>query len=554
MNNSERNYNIKSYNYSSNKDKITMYDPETNINNNYKIKEVDTEILNDNLWYNDQEFDEANIDNFLKYNNIDLKDKRIRYNRTEYYDEDKTKIKKIWFGDNLENITFYENGNVQNIFVNGINLYLNKEGTITETVSKYSYKYIDKNGQEVSCGVSTKGYGFAKILTDKYKGIKIMDNGNTAINFENGKWIEAESTPYTITPVEGKTLSDYINFYNNEIATNEDNIDKLLEIKKGKFYIHLYPDDGIFSEENKASNTYGGDQTIFNDTSLLEDPTVVKIIENSAAGDKVKYEDYPELYEYYITRINDCGCGFVAYANTIFNYYEGHEQEFQNDFGYPMYEINDQGKKDYNYKYLVLDVFSRRFHIKDVKGIYDRTINADPEVYERRKMSFDYYDDKADNLYNYTKRLQIARRIEETNDWGDTYITREKINKIDHYDSDLNTNYLHYEKDKYADCVDNNENYTGEYNFSSNTSKKFKEVMFENNNNTIINALGFDLYSKGEELKYSINDANCGHAMLITGMTNEGDYIVSSWGSEYILKKDSIKCNDFTLVNYEDFK
>lgn len=44
------------------------------------------------------------------------------------------------------------------------------------------------------------------------------------------------------------------------------------------------------------------------------------------------YEEAIYFYKRYFNIIAECGCGYVAIANSIFNYFEGREKDFQETF------------------------------------------------------------------------------------------------------------------------------------------------------------------------------------------------------------------------------
>ncbi len=87
---------------------------------------------------------------------------------------------------------------------------------------------------------------------------------------------------------------------------------------------------------------------------FLNDPIVLAIMQR----------DFPEAdvedYQYYFSAINSVGCGYIAYINYIFSYYQerGKQDEFEKTFGFPMYTASIDGTVDYNYEYLLLDMFN----------------------------------------------------------------------------------------------------------------------------------------------------------------------------------------------------
>ena len=79
----------------------------------------------------------------------------------------------------------------------------------------------------------------------------------------------------------------------------------------------------------------------------------------------------------------------------------------------------------------------------------------------------------------------------------------------------------------------------GSYSYFSNADGVSNEVLnlhskinSQNSDVTIIGCKGFDLYDMNGELAYKDYE---GHAMTITGYTEKGEPIVSTWGEQYVL-------------------
>ena len=81
-------------------------------------------------------------------------------------------------------------------------------------------------------------------------------------------------------------------------------------------------------------------------------------------------------YQLYLSALNSVGCGYVAFVNSIFEHFKGREGEFEEKFGFPMYNVNYRGEIDYNYEYLILDLFNfawagRGYTIQQLYGEVD---------------------------------------------------------------------------------------------------------------------------------------------------------------------------------------
>ena len=258
-------------------------------------------------------------------------------------------------------------------------------------------------------------------------------------------------------------------------------------------------DVDIFGDYALKTNQYGGNQGIFVDDafSLLKDEKIINMIKEYFPNATM------EDCELYLKKICNVGCGYVALVNTLFKEYQGREEEFEKVFGFPMYDIDEFGIMYYNYEYLVLD------------------------------------------YYNYVWR-NSGYTIKELYSSHGGFIAEE---------------FVEFLKDKYnVDC--NIGNYS-EFNLSDMFNKPFRDIdaleiynkLSSENESIIFCASGFDLYYPDGSL---FADNIGGHAMLVTGITDSGDLIVSSWGMQFFVDLDSIDVSSietgedysFIVVNY----
>ncbi len=114
----------------------------------------------------------------------------------------------------------------------------------------------------------------------------------------------------------------------------------------------------IFGEYNYGGYQYGGDQNVFsldNELELLFGDKMFSIINKYYPN--VSNNDYDALLNIYHNNIGGAGCGYVAITNCIFKAFEGKEKEFLDRFGYPMYNVDENGNIDFNYEYMTVDYF-----------------------------------------------------------------------------------------------------------------------------------------------------------------------------------------------------
>ena len=224
--------------------------------------------------------------------------------------------------------------------------------------------------------------------------------------------------------------------------------------------------------------SYGGDQGSPKRQWVITDPHKKEILYDTVR----KY--YPDMtdkeIQEYLRKLNSEGCGYVSIVNTIFVEYEGREEDFERDFGFPMYRNGDL-----NYDQLLVDFY------------------AATDNHKRNWYGKDYIDNSED--YSSTKG------------YGTTNKSREyRINK--------------YLDDKGIDLT-------------------FEQKIYDHNDITPGN-----LKSYAEEGQVLISFRNGyiydeagnphlidgGHSMAVTGVTEDGRFIVSSWGEKYYIDPDDI--------------
>ena len=274
----------------------------------------------------------------------------------------------------------------------------------------------------------------------------------------------------------------------------------------------------LFDNVNIDSGQYGGDQGAFdkNAEELLKDPLIISRLK----------EYYPDAsmedYHLYLCKLNTCGCGYTALVNTVFNEYQGREKEFEQKFGYPMYTVNSDGDVDYNYEYMILDYFNyiwgnSEYSIQELYGdvTYDATDGA---------ISGEFNTGKAEGMIP-----DRARKF-------GTFLNEK-------YGQNINMDAKN-EFDTYGD-------------FGILTGNNVIDVynsLKTDNNQIIIGGSGYNLYNMDGTL-YTSNGG--GHAMYITGVTSDNNFIVSSWGEQFILDVSNIDNKDngwmrFNVIDYNN--
>lgn len=174
----------------------------------------------------------------------------------------------------------------------------------------------------------------------------------------------------------------------------------------------------------------------------------------------------------YLEKLNSEGCGYVAITNTLFAYFVGRELEFEKIFGFPMRKANGE----LNYDALVTDFYSAtdNHNMVDGKDVVDN--NEDESNVEG---------------YGTTRGSREYRFEMYMNDHG-------------------------------IDCDVQNVNIT---------ANNFEEM--QKKGDIVVGISPVQLYDSNGKLVFN---SDGGHAMTVTGVTEDGMLKVSSWGEEYYIK------------------
>ncbi|MBR3523100.1 MAG: hypothetical protein IKN87_00220 [Bacilli bacterium] len=274
----------------------------------------------------------------------------------------------------------------------------------------------------------------------------------------------------------------------------------------------------IFRRNNLENNQYGGNQMVFSNNfeDVLNNPDIMKILR----------ENFPDAtmedYELYLKKLSSCGCGYTAEVNSIFEIYEGREEEFYNKFGLSMYTIDVDGNVDYNYEPLIVGFFTYIWK-------------------EKKNMSIE----------------EIYGDIKEKSG-NDASLTGENSTGATGAGVDIQKDFSKYLYDKFDIKFhldfENSDKNIFENNF---TIEDYNRIMSEHPNSEIF------LSTDGYSLYYINDDGTRGnpytedgrkHAMIIVGVENN-ELIVSSWGNKYIIDVSNLDNEDdwlwYTIVEEE---
>lgn len=367
--------------------------------------------------------------------------------------------------------------------------------------------------QKIDYKASKKGPS----LTNKIKSI-FQQNASSNLKVESFEVNAAEPTPANIA-----------------------NIDPSLDLLQ----------TSIFSQENGLRKQFGGDQGSLaaNLESFLRDSKIRRILDKYYPG--ASDEDLELLFN----RINFVGCGYVAFINTILYQFEGREVEFEEKFGFPMYTVNFEdgpAYKQYNYEYLILDFFL--YYAKNERGfqtIQEAYGNVAEEM-ALRSQDGALDDKKFDRTGMGGTNREVVGRV------ATQYLAERGIQCSIKEITDEKMAYQPGTPEWEAKKIEMEE---AGYQVSDDdilygpiTNDVIKEKI-RRGENFIVSAQDFHMFYPYDvdgngQLDDVYNSSVGSHAMTLVGFTDDGRYIVSSWGQVFILdpEMDPIAIMEY---NYE---
>lgn len=217
---------------------------------------------------------------------------------------------------------------------------------------------------------------------------------------------------------------------------------------------------------------------------------------------KKYYPDYDEIrIQRFLEKLQNEGCGYVSIVNAIFDHFTGKEKVFEEKFGFPMYK--DDG--NFNFYRLLVDFYAKTDNHVEELGIDVIDKNEDRSQQEHNQ-SYDYTLDNTGygttpEARNYRMKLYFKGK-------------GIKVKVIDYFQ--MNPGLV------------------------KKLSQKGYVFMTLHNGNVQNDDRSTYCYVKG-------------HVMLITGMTTDCRYIVSSWGRQLFVDHNEVtgEGNNRTRIHYQ---
>lgn len=168
--------------------------------------------------------------------------------------------------------------------------------------------------------------------------------------------------------------------------------------------VEPYEIDSIVFDEDKE---YGGDQGA---------PKGEKDEKRQNDLFSIIHGNIPEIerknLDEYLRKVNSEGCGYVALTNTILTYFEGREEEFEEAFGYSMYDENG----NVNYDMLLVDLYSSWDNIPDGEDEVDEWNDYDEDD-DGDRDDYDYWNDESGSGTSQYERAHYLENFMEEHDF-----------------------------------------------------------------------------------------------------------------------------------------
>ena len=285
----------------------------------------------------------------------------------------------------------------------------------------------------------------------------------------------------------------------------------------------------IFDDLNISSKQYGASQNDFQDhfEELIKDPIIWEEVQKYYPVSDFYNEDVAlYFYKLYFGKIYECGCGHAAAADYVFHLFEGREEEFYNHFGYSMY-IYRNGKIDFNYEVFMLKFFNYSILECNRQDLVKKSIMK--EFYEYQML---YLRKNSD----YMKDFPSNKREWTTEDWDRYKIIykerekeyeriKEKYEKLEYNDLNLGI--------PLEDSFGHLSNYLSHFGVNVSTNYKYNTNSY--NVDDIIAPDNFVLYNVNSSGTITSKEDVDLHYVYVTGIDENGNVIVSSWGEKYYL-------------------
>ena len=382
--------------------------------------------------------------------------------------------------------------------------------------------------------------------------ISILSSSELSI-MEIGSSLAFDSQSKRIVAAHLKSIAEKVGKHRESLYAMEASLDECARVyidNESKIVNTVFPSVISFLHRSRGNNItenskvfdeeggYGGDQG-----DMAHNQSGYKFLFWRVDNNKELFKivrSYPQYKDYtdeqivkLLNQINKEGCGYVAVVNAIFVQFEDRAEDFEKTFGFPMYDSNG----DYNYNRLLLDIYAatdNKYFLDSTQG--PTALTHDTILQYVKAGKTDEFIAKygvplfvGDNKLNPEAQQAILDEFEEQ-----SVVTLDKSGmNIYNIDNRLNA----YMNQHCVECK------TEE---AWNLSTVEVQDHLEDGKTVAILIEHFDLYR--EDGSIAREDVG-GHWMTIIDVTDDGRYIVSSWGEKFYLKPEELEDQTFFIVD-----
>lgn len=271
-----------------------------------------------------------------------------------------------------------------------------------------------------------------------------------------------------------------------------------------------------------GTNGYGGDQGDMSHSKngvkffwwvFGEDKEIYDFIRQQPGFEHYSEQQIHDL----IDQINNEGCGYVALVNTMFWEFPGTEAEFEQLYGFPMRDKDG----NYNFNKMLIDLYCKtddKYFLTEDAGkaalINDILLDYEDKPEEFERIYGVKYVPSSDEIPAEVSNAILNRYDGEVASYqsqGTTTYSQENRLKA----------YLH-QKGIDADVT-----------CETSSTMSIDSVRNSLESGTVVKlglTKGAQLCDESGTVQTTLNG---GHAVIITGVTEDGRYIISSWGEKY---------------------
>ncbi len=300
----------------------------------------------------------------------------------------------------------------------------------------------------------------------------------------------------------------------------------------------LYDDEGQYGENQGGPADETG-MYLFG-FHLFHDKELYEFIRSHKGYENLTDEEIDKL----LNVLNKTGCSYAAACNAIFEMFQYNPQGFEQAFGFPMYDDNG----DFNYNYLLVDYFletRNKYYMgeNDINGsdalkyAMCAHYSKDDGKTFKEEYGIELYSDSSCQHYSQEALKIIRREVNKKCNGAEVVTFSEDSNTTLCIENRLN----HYLNSHGVDGFKIEEKIQCDTTKSEMTLEEIKSEL-EAGNTVIFSASNFNLYTVEEE-QYNRERVG-GHYMTVTGVTDDGYLIVSSWGKKLLYKPDGGKYAD----------